>query len=223
MKIELETTVTCVDGVFGRLEDVVVDPRTRRVTHLVLKPEAENDRVRLTPIQGVHNGGGSGGLTLDWTVAKLIETESVQESAYVRMGELVGGGSDWSVGIQEMYSLPEYGSLGPEILGTGTTMEYDQHVAVSYHRIPLGGVEIRRASPVTSSDGHHLGHVIGFIVDDEAVITELILEHGHMWTKRMVAIPGSAIERFQTDELALSLTQDRVAGLKSLPGHRRWG
>jgi hypothetical protein len=39
----------------------------------------------------------------------------------------------------------------------------------------------------------------------------------------MVAISGSAIERFQTDELTLSLTQDRVAGLKSLPGHRRWG
>lgn len=223
MKIELETPVACVDGAFGRLEDVVVDPRTRRVSHLVLKPGDENDRVRLVPIQGVHSGGESEGLALDWTVAKLIESQPVQESAYLRMGELVSGGPDWTVGIQELYSLPEYGSLGPEIMGTGTTMEYDQHMAVSYHRIPLGGVEIRRASPVTSSDGHHLGHVIGFTIDDEAVITQLILEHGHLWTKRMVAIPGSAIERFQTDELTLSLTQDRVAGMKSLPGHRRWG
>ena len=122
-----------------------------------------------------------------------------------------------------MYSLPEYGSLGPEIMGAGTTMEFDQHVAVSYHRIPLDGVEIRRLSAVTSSDGHHLGHVVGFVIDDQALITELILEHGHMWTKRMVAIPGSAIERFETDEITLSMNHDQVVGLKSLPGHHRWG
>jgi hypothetical protein len=108
-------------------------------------------------------------------------------------------------------------------MGAGTTLEFDQHVAVSYHRIPLDGVEIRRSSAVTSSDGHHLGHVIGFAIDDQAIITELILEHGHMWTKRMVAIPGSAIERFETDELTLSMSNDHVGGLKSLPGHRRWG
>ena len=68
-----------------------------------------------------------------------------------------------------------------------------------------------------------LGHLVGFGIDDQALITELILEHGHMWTKRMVAIPGAAIDRFETDELTLSMTSDRVGGLKSLPGHHRWG
>jgi hypothetical protein len=223
MKIELDITVTCRDGAFGRLEDVVIDPKTRRLTHLVVQPQDHSDRARLVAIEDARHDEQPDTLGLERTIADLEQSDPIQESAYLRMGELLAGGPDWSVGIQEMYSLPEYGSLGPEIMGAGTTMEFDQHVAVSYHRIPLDGVEVRRASPVTSSDGHHLGHLIGFGIDDQALITKLILEHGHMWTKRMVAIPGAAIERFETDELTLNMTSDRVRGLKSLPGHHRWG
>jgi hypothetical protein len=222
MKIELDITVTCRDGAFGRLEDVVIDPKTRRLTHLVVQPQDHSDRARLVAIEDARHDEQPDTLGLERTIADLEQSDPIQESAYLRMGELLAGGPDWSVGIQEMYSLPEYGSLGPEIMGAGTTMEFDQHVAVSYHRIPLDGVEVRRASPVTSSDGHHLGHLIGFGIDDQALITEVILEHGHMWTKRMVAIPGTAIERFETDELTLSMSNDHVGGLKSLPGHRRW-
>jgi hypothetical protein len=223
MKIELDIPVSCRDGAFGRLEDVVIDPKARRLTHLVVQPEDHSDRARLVAIEAARDDQESETLALERTVADLEQTDPIQESAYLRMGELLAGGTDWSVGIQEMYSLPEYGSLGPEIMGAGATMEFDQHVAVSYHRIPLDGVEIRRSSAVTSSDGHHLGHVVGFALDDQALITELILEHGHMWTKRMVAIPGAAIERCETDELTVSMSSDQVGGLKSLPGHRRWG
>jgi hypothetical protein len=223
MKIELDIPVSCRDGAFGRLEDVVIDPRAQRLTHLVVQSQDHNDRARLVPIEDVCDDQEPDHLAVDRTVEGLSRSKPIQESAYLRMGEQIAGGPDWSVGIQEMYSLPEYGSLGPEIMGAGTAMEHDQHVAVSYHRIPPDRVEVRRASPVTSSDGHHLGHLVGFAVDDQGLITELILEHGHMWTKRMVAIPGTAIERFETDELTLSLTSDRVGGLKSLPGHRRWG
>jgi hypothetical protein len=223
MKIELDMPVICRDGPFGRLEDVVLDAKARRLTHLVVQPQDHGDRARLVGIEHARPDEESDALALERTVAELDQSDPIQESAYLRMGELLAGGPDWSVGIQEMYSLPEYGSLGPEIMGAGTTMEFDQHVAVSYHRIPLDGVEIRRSSAVTSADSHHLGHVVGFAIDDQAFITELILEHGHMWTKRMVAIPGAAIERFETDELTLSMNNDQVGGLKSLPGHRRWG
>ncbi len=50
-----------------------------------------------------------------------------------------------------------------------------------YDRIPKGEVEIRRASPVISADGHQLGHVDGFIVDEEDQLGHIVLEHGHLW------------------------------------------
>ena len=57
---------------------------------------------------------------------------------------------------------------------------------------------------------------------DEDRITGLVLEHGHLWGKRMVSIPGAAIDRFEIDELVLALSGDEVGALKPLPGHH-WG
>lgn len=222
MRIDLDIPVSCVDGALGELADVIIDPGTRRLTHVVVQPHDSRERARLAPISGAGGGDGPEGVTLGCTIATVIQSEPIQESAYVRIGELIVGGSDWDVGIQEMYSLSDYGSLGPEIMGSGMAMEYDQHVAVNYHRVPKGDVEIRRASQVTSSDSQHLGHVVGFIIDDDEQITQLVLEHGHLWGKRMVAIPGSAIERFETDELALSMSGDEVGALQPLPAHHWW-
>ncbi|MGO9959572.1 MAG: hypothetical protein ACLP50_26945 [Solirubrobacteraceae bacterium] len=221
VRIDLDIPVSCADGAFGRLADVVIDRGTLCLTHLVVVPHEGDDRPRLAAIEGARGAAGSEGISLACTVAELGASEPIQESAYVRPGELPTGGPDWDVGIQEMYPSPEYGSLGPEIMGAGTAMEYDEHVAVSYHRIPKNGAEIRRSSPVISSDADHVGHVVGFVIDDDQRITKLVLEHGHLWGKRMVAIPGSAIDRFETDELILSLTRDEVGDLKPLPAHHR--
>jgi sporulation protein YlmC with PRC-barrel domain len=220
MRVDLDTSVTCVDGAVGALADVVIDPAGWRLTHIVVAPHDHDDRPRLVPIEGVRSDDADS-VALDCTIATLAQSDPIQESAYLRMGELVAGGTDWSVGIQEMFSLPEYGSLGPEIMGTGMTMEYDQHVAVSYHRIPPGEVEIRGSSPVTSSDGHHLGHVAGFVIDPEQRITQLILGHGHLWAKRKVAVPAAVIERCENDALTLSLTADEIGKLEPLSDHQR--
>jgi sporulation protein YlmC with PRC-barrel domain len=220
MRLDLDMPVYCVDGGFGELADVVIDPRTRCLTHLVVAPQDRHDHVRLVPIEGAHVGEGSDGISLRCTAAEMSKLEPVQESAYVRRGESPAGDREWDVGIQEMYALPEYGSLGPEALGAGMAIDYDQHVAVSYHRVPRGEVEIRRESPVTSSDGHHVGHVVGFVVDDHKQIAHLVLEHGHLWGKRQVAIRCAAIERLENDELTLSLSSDQVEALKPLPTHR---
>jgi hypothetical protein len=222
MRLDLGMAVHCVDAGFGELTDIVIDPRGRRLTHLVVQPHDRHDHPRLVPVQDAQGDGGPEGISLESTVAEISRLDPIEESVYVRRGEFPDGDSDWDVGIQEIYALPESGALGPEALGAGMAVEYDQHVAVSYHRVPKGEVEVRRASSVTSGDGHHVGHIVGFVVDAQAQIGHLVLEHGHLWGKRQVAIPGRSIERFQTDELTLSLSSDEVGALKPLPTHRWW-
>lgn len=222
MRIDLDMPVSCVDGALGDIADVVIDPRARRLTHLVIQARDAHGGARLTPIRLARSSEQSEGVSLECTVASITQSMPVDESLYLQMGEFPTGGEDWDVGIQQLYALPEYGSLGPETMGAGMELEYDQHVQVSFHRIPKGDIEIRRASAVTSSDDHHLGHAVGFVIDDEGQITWLVLEHGHLWGKRMVAIPGPAIDRFEQDELVLSLTSDEVGAIKPLAGHR-WG
>jgi sporulation protein YlmC with PRC-barrel domain len=226
MRIDLDMPVSCVDGAFGELADVIIDPSSRRLTHFVVAPHDQRHRARMVPTGSARAGDAEGfaleGLALDCTAATISASEPIQESAYLRTGELVEGGSDWDVGIQEAYPIPDGGSLGPEMMGSGMQLDIDQHVAVNYHRIPKGDVEIRRSSDVTSTDGHRLGHVVGFVIDDGDQITGLVLEHGHLWGKRMVQIPGRAIDRFEIDELVLALSGDEVGALKPLPGHH-WG
>lgn len=216
MRLDLDMPVHCADSRLGELADVVIDPRTRRLTHLVVQPGDRDEDARLVPIAGADVRDGSDTISLQCTTDELSRLDPIHESALMAPGQLAGGNADWDVGIQEMYALPEPGGAGLDGLGTGMTMAYDQDVMVSYHRVPKGEVEIRRRSAVTSSDGHHLGHVVGFVLDDQKQIAQLVLEHGHLWGKHQVAIAGRAIERLQSDELTLSLSSHEVGALKPI-------
>jgi PRC-barrel domain len=80
-------------------------------------------------------------------------------------------------------------------------------------------VEMRRGSAVEAADGTFLGHVDGFLVDDEGRITHLVLERGHLWRRRDITIPVTAVAQLHTDKVRLSLSPDDVAALPAVRGH----
>ena len=49
MRLELGTSVRCTDDTFGELADVVIDPISKRLTHLVVRPRHEDGLARLVP------------------------------------------------------------------------------------------------------------------------------------------------------------------------------
>ncbi|MDX6532593.1 MAG: hypothetical protein QOF68_337 [Gaiellales bacterium] len=210
MKLELESPVRCIDGPFGELVDVVIDPIRRRVTHLVVKPQPDGP-VCLVPIELVaHEGGSDTGVSLRCTVEDAHRLPAVQEFAYLRLGESPANDPDWDVGIENVLALPYYrgyAGFGPE------PIDFEQSLSMTYDRIPKGEVEIRRASDVVSADGERLGHVDAFLVDGDDQITHLVLEHGHLWGRREVAVPIGSVSGVATDSVALRLTKDEVGAL----------
>ena len=219
MRLDLGSPVRCTDDAFGELADVVIDPQTRRVTHLVVQPHHRAEQARLVPVERAQAGEtGDAAISVGCTIAEMSEFEFVRESAYLRIGEVPVGDPDWHVGIEEPLALPPPTELGT--FGAGG-VDIDPHVMLSYDRIPLGEVEIRRASSVASADGHHLGHVDGFVLDSEHQIAHLVLEHGHLWGRREVVIPALAVARVETDEVVLTLSKDAVGALPSARVHRR--
>jgi sporulation protein YlmC with PRC-barrel domain len=219
VKLELESPVRCIDGPVGELSDVVIDPTSRRVTHLVVEPHGRHGLAFLVPIElAVAEDGGRPAILLHCTLEDAGRLPPVQEFAYLRLSESPANDPDWDVGIENVLTLPYYqgyAEFGPE------PIEYDPHLSMTYDRIPKGEVEIRRASDVTSSDGHRLGHVDGFLVDGDDQITHLILEHGHLWGRREVTVPIGAVTRVETDSVAVRLTKDEVGALPAIPV-RRW-
>jgi uncharacterized protein YrrD len=217
VRLDLGCPVRCTDDAFGELADVVIDPTTRRVTHLVVQPR-KTDPARLVPIERARGGEEADGtIVLDGTVAEIGQLEPVREAAYLRLGEFPVEDPDWEVGIEEMLAQPYYQGL--DAVGA-EPIAYDDHVMWQYDRIPKGDVEIRRASPVTSADRHHLGHVDGFLVDSQDHIGHLVLEHGHLWGKREVVIPIGAVARVETDAVVLTLSKNEVGALESHRVHR---
>jgi sporulation protein YlmC with PRC-barrel domain len=210
MRLSLDSAVAYADGATGELADVIIDPSARRVTHLVVEPHDRHDLARLVPIGGPHvDVSSEGAISLGYTVAEINELEPVHKSEYLRLGERPPADPGWDVGIEGISELPVYGSTGA--LGVGIEpIEFDPHATVSYDRIPKGTVEIRRASDVTSADGHHIGHVIGIVVGERWQIAQLVVEHGHLWGKREIAIPIGSVERIESDEVVLTLSNDEV-------------
>lgn len=215
MRLKLGSPVWCSDGPFGELGDVVIDPFTRRVTHLVVEPRHRHALARLVPVELARAEDGSRpGVSLACTVEQVRRLAPVQESAYLRLYEFPVGDPDFDVGVQNVLAAPHFGYTDLEV------QDEDPHVVVSYDRIPKGEVEIRRKSAVTSTDDRHLGHVEGLLVDAGEGITHVVLERGHAWGRREVTIPIGAVARVEMDSIRLSLAKDAVGALPSLPVHR---
>jgi len=83
---------------------------------------------------------------------------------------------------------------------------------VTYDRVPAGEVEVRRGEHVHATDGA-IGRVQGLVVDpSDHHVTHVLLDEGHLWGKKRVAIPIGAVTG-ASDGVRLSLTKDEVGDL----------
>jgi sporulation protein YlmC with PRC-barrel domain len=217
MRLDLGNPVRCADGEFGELADVVIDPTKKRVTHLVVQPHRLDGVSRLVPVEWVDpEESGDSGIALRCNVEDVQGLESVQESAYLRLGQFPSADPDWDVGVQDVLAMPYYESP----LGSPGGGGFDSSATVVYDRVPKGEVEIRRASAVNAADGDYVGQVDGFLVDTEDGITHFVLERGHLWGRREVTIPIGAVAKVETDTVTLHMSKEEVGELPSIRVHR---
>jgi hypothetical protein len=84
--------------------------------------------------------------------------------------------------------------------------------------VPEGEVEVRRGEHVHASDGE-IGRVEGFVIDPtDHSLTHVLLAEGHLWDKKTVAIPVSAVADV-SDGVRLSLTKAEVGDLPPIELH----
>ena|SRR5690242_9136434 len=210
MRLDPGRSVHCSDTELGTLVDVVVDPRARCVTHVVVEPAEDPSLARLVPVTIIEDDGET--LRLGCTRAEVDDYPLVRELSYERLGAPPSLDPQWQVGITTVLALPP--SLSSS--GLDVAMPYDDSVEMVYDRVPIGTVELKHGSPVLDTEGRQLGRVDGFTVGDGGAITHLVLERGHLWGKRDVTIPVDAVARVENDEVVLSLSHDEVAALPAV-------
>lgn len=215
MRLELGTPVHCSGEKLGELADVVIDPITRRITHLVVSGDGNFQQARLVPI-GLADPDGGAELCLRCSIEEAARFQPVQDFAYLRLDELPPQDPEWDVGIEHVLAVPYYPTGDPGDMA----YSYENRVGMSYDRVPKGDVEIRRSSAVISDDGEFVGTVDGFLVDDDQRITHLVLGSGHLWRRRKLNVPIEAVTKVEMDSLALKLSKREVRRLPAARVHR---
>lgn len=199
--------VTCIDGVCGKLSRVVVDPVARALTHLVVEPKHGLGRGRLVPIELADATPEE--IRLRCSAAKFDTLEEAEETHFLpETGEQMG----YDAG--QALAWPYYG-LGGGIAGVGMggLGMATAPLLTTQDRVPAGEVEVHRGEHVHATDGD-IGHVQGLVIDPkDHHVTHVLLQEGHLWGKKEVAIPIGAVKQVAADGVRLGLTKDEVRDL----------
>jgi hypothetical protein len=193
------------DGACGILVRVVVEPVSYRVTHLVVEPEGRVGLGRLVPVDLVDlDSATPESLTLACTMEQFEGFEPAEETRVFLSGD---AGLGYEPGPAA--SLPHFAlstPVDPGLLGNTVT-------PIVYDRVPLGEVEMRRGDQVHATDGG-IGRVEGLVVDpSDTAVTHVILEDGHLWNRKNLAIPITAVGAVDAEGIWLNLTRDQVRDL----------
>jgi sporulation protein YlmC with PRC-barrel domain len=83
---------------------------------------------------------------------------------------------------------------------------------VTYDTVPLGDVAVRRGETVHATDGE-IGKVQGLVIDSRNHhVTHVLLQEGHLWGRKEVAIPISAVVGVD-DGIRLNISKEDVQNL----------
>jgi PRC-barrel domain len=178
---------SCSDGECGVLRRLIIHPDARTVTHLVIEPKHGTEPGRLVPVDLVGTAGGE--IRLRCTIAEFGDLDPADET------ELVEGPG---LGITSMTGGPPMGIPEPAQV-------------IFQDVIPAGETEVCPGDPVYALDGE-IGHVQGVLVDPDDRVTHVLLKEGHLWGRKKVAIPISAVAGAEGG-IAVNLTKKQVQDL----------
>ena len=186
-EFKLGARARCSDGHCGEVTRTILDPDFRTITHLIIEHKYEIGSGRLVPIDLVGTTGDE--ITLRCTLAEFDQLDPAEEVELAEGADYVGGMG-----------------LG---MGAGPPMP-----TIVSDNVPLGGAEVARHESVHALDGE-IGKVEGFAVDADRKVTHVLLREGHLWGRKEVAIPVSAVTAVD-DGIRLNLTKRQVEDLPPL-------
>jgi hypothetical protein len=208
MEIPLNAQVECTDGICGRSEYVLIYPLNNQVTHLVVKEDSSPNKEYIVPVDFVTK-----------TIAETIQLRC-SKAELKKMHPFLRTSF-----IEEKISTMNPGYAGEMIASyylPYVTFERTVEVAVEHQQIPLGELALSRGTRVEATDGY-VGKIDEFVVNPENdYITHLVMREGHLWGKKDVIIPLSAMGNKHDDTVYLKLDKHQIEALPTFPLHRRW-
>jgi sporulation protein YlmC with PRC-barrel domain len=205
MDIPVNAEVQCVDELAGHSSAVILNPASRRVTHIVVREKNFPHMQRLVPVDLVIDSTPHR-IRLRCTEEELLAMDPFLDAEFVAPAEPYA-----------FYSMEEY-RLWPFVLP-----DPEMGTVVEHENVPPGELAVHRGAHVEATDGH-VGQVDEFLLDPANMhITHLVLREGHLWGQRDVTIPVSEIDRIKEDVVYLKLDKHSIEKLPGIPVRRWYG
>jgi uncharacterized protein YrrD len=208
------TVVTAEDDHVGKIDRVVMDPRTKTVTHLVIRRGWLFKTEKVLPVDCVARTADDR-VVLRADASDLDKLPDFEEKQYIMLDE------------QEMERQAEavagppvpVASAAPALLwypAVAASSGKPHYTTTIEQNIPEDAVALKEGAKVLSADGQHVGDIKQvFVTSDTKRATHFLIAHGTLLkTQRM--IPVHWAEMVTEDQVHLAV---RAKLVESLPDY----
>jgi sporulation protein YlmC with PRC-barrel domain len=201
VKLRLGAKVVCSDGPAGTLTRFIIDLDTGHVTHIDVANHAHGGG-HLVPIAKIAESGDEIHLSSTSAEFSALQSDQIYSDIYPASS------------FYDPDALVQMPFIGFGGMGMFGAMSSGSVRPVREQLTPKDETGVERHEPAYASDGHHVGHIDGLIVEPtDGHITYLLLGEGHIFNKQEVAIPSDAVLSVDAEGARLSLTKDEIEAL----------
>jgi uncharacterized protein YrrD len=205
----------------GKIDRVVIDPRTKEITHLVIRKGLLLPEDKVIPISLVASANDDR-VQLREDAGDLDQFPAFEEINYVPLHNFDALQADY----QEGYARPLYwypsadlATLGRTgMLGIPVTGYPAEYAAETRQNIPPDSIALEAGAKVISADGKHAGD-LDAVLSDPSInrVTHFILKEGFL-SKEKKLIPVDWISRVDENEIHLTVGSQTIEHLRKYKG-----
>ena len=198
--LAIGAAAACTDGFPAELKGLVVDPRARAVTHLVIEPEHAQGLARLVPLD--HADATAEPIRLGYTEAEFKDLGPAEET----LAEFVPG---YEVPVQLLPAGEGWRPADGPVAGGETIPQIREMETIPL--IPETEVEESGGDQVRATDGH-VGQLHGLRVNPDNGQVLSVLVKRHPWGHSELAVPIGQVAGFEGG-VQLSITKQEAKDL----------
>lgn len=201
--VPLDAEVLCSDGPCGKSTHAIANPVTRQLTFLVVQSNQKGSVERLVPVGQVAETNPQM-IRLKCTRSEFETFEPFLATRFVE------------VEVPEFALYDTYDYAMPYAVATHT-----EKIEVDEKRISSDERALHRGSRVEARDGQQVGEVDELLLSEQTgEITHFTLKTGHLWGRREITLPVSAVDRVMNEVVYLKLNTAAIAELPAIPARR---
>jgi uncharacterized protein YrrD len=182
----------------GTIDQIVLDPDSKEITHVVVQKGFLFAEDKLVPVRSI-KAATADRVTLHTSYANLEEFPDFEVEHYLKADQVVPSAEDNTHPSKTLYYYPP--------IGIGRTMPprlntKPMFVENTEKNLPDDTVAIDQGTSVVSSDGEAIGEVERIFSDTDKYATHLLVSEG-LFLKEKKLIPTAWIKKLTKDRIRL--------------------